>query len=201
MFKGCKSEDLPPHIFSMAQSSYHNMLQTRKDQSLVFLGRSGSGKTINFKHCIQYLILAAAPSTNTNKPQSAVPSKFLTIEKLGAIWRILENFGNCKTQMNSNATRFTQIFSLDFDQSGIVASASIQILLLERSRIGKRLDNDSTFHIMYRMLAGVEGTLRYCFWNGSVSRGSYFLYFFQEGPISGCYKSYRNHESLHHTSA
>ncbi|GLV36928.1 Myosin heavy chain-like [Carabus blaptoides fortunei] len=149
LFKGCKSEDLPPHIFSMAQSAYHNMLSTRKDQSLIFLGRSGSGKTINFKHCIHYLVSA-----------SGTLNKFLTLEKLHAIWKIQEAFGNCKTQMNSNATRFTQIFSLDFDQSGVVASASIQILLLERSRIGKRLEGETTFHVMYRLLAGVEGNLR-----------------------------------------
>lgn len=149
MFKGCKTEDMPPHIFSMAQGAYHNLLQTRRDQSLVFLGRSGSGKTINFKHAIQYLVQVAG-SIN----------KFLSLEKLNAIWTIQQSFGNCKTQMNSNATRFTQIFSLDFDQSGVIASASTQILLFERTRISKRLEAESTFHILYRLLAGVEGSLR-----------------------------------------
>lgn len=149
MFKGCKTEDMPPHIFSIAQSAYQNMLQTRRDQSLVFLGRSGSGKTINFKHTIQYLIQA-----------SGSLNKFLTLEKLNAIWTIQHAFGNCKTQMNSNATRFTQIFSLDFDQSGVIASASTQVLLFEKSRIVKRIDAESTFHIMYKLLAGIEGVLR-----------------------------------------
>lgn len=149
MFKGCKTEDMPPHIFSMAQSAYHNMLQSRKDQSLVFLGRSGSGKTINFRHSIQYLVQAAGTL-----------NKFLTLEKLNAIWTIQNAFGNCKTQMNSNATRFTQIFSLDFDQSGVISSASIQILLFEKNRVVKKIDNESSFHVLYKLLAGVEGNLR-----------------------------------------
>ncbi|XP_044737974.1 unconventional myosin-XVIIIa isoform X3 [Chrysoperla carnea] len=150
MFKGCKTEDMPPHIYSMAQSAYKNMLSSRRDQSLVFLGRSGSGKTCNFRHSLHYLALAAG-SLN----------KVITVDKLNHIWTILENFGNTKTPMNQNATRFTQIFSLDFDQSGVIASASIQILLLERSRVARRLETaDPTFHIMYRMLAGVEGVLR-----------------------------------------
>lgn len=149
MFKGCKTEDMPPHIFSMAQSAYHNLLQTRRDQSLVFIGRSGSGKTINFQHAISYLVQAAGTL-----------NKVLTLEKLNAIWQIQHAFGNCKTQMNSNATRFTQIFSLDFDQSGIIASASVQILLFERSRVAKRHDSETTFHILYKLLAGVEGPLR-----------------------------------------
>lgn len=149
MFKGCKTEDMPPHIFSMAQSAYHNMLQSRRDQSLVFLGRSGAGKTINFKHCISYLVQAAG-----------VLNKALTLEKLNAIWLIEHAFGNCKTQMNSNSTRFTQIFSLDFDQSGVIASASTQVLLFERSRVAKRQEAETTFHALYKLLAGAEGLLR-----------------------------------------
>ncbi|XP_057317882.1 unconventional myosin-XVIIIa isoform X3 [Microplitis mediator] len=149
MFKGCKNEDMPPHIYAMAQSAYRGMLATRRDHSLVFLGRSGAGKTTNFKHALHYLILAAG-----------TVNKILTIEKLNALFTILEAFGNSKTHMNSNATRFTQIFSLDFDQSGQIASASIQVLLLEKSRIGRRYNGDPTFHIIYRLLAGAEGQLR-----------------------------------------
>lgn len=59
MFRGCKSEDLPPHIYSTAQSAYRSMLETRRDQSLIFTGRSGSGKTTSFKHALYYLTLAA----------------------------------------------------------------------------------------------------------------------------------------------
>lgn len=59
MFRGCKSEDMPPHVYAMAQSVYRGMLATRRDHSLVFLGRSGSGKTCNFKHALHYLVLAA----------------------------------------------------------------------------------------------------------------------------------------------
>lgn len=59
MFRGCKTEDMPPHVFSLAQTAYRTMLETRRDQSLVFMGRSGSGKTTSFKHALYYLALAA----------------------------------------------------------------------------------------------------------------------------------------------
>ncbi|XP_012266439.2 unconventional myosin-XVIIIa isoform X2 [Athalia rosae] len=149
MFKGCKSEDMPPHIYAVAQAAYRGMLATRRDHSLVLLGRSGAGKTTNFKHALHYLVLAAG-----------TVNKILTIEKLNAVFTVLEAFGNSRTHMNSNATRFTQLFSLDFDQSGQIASASLQVLLLERSRIGRRSDGDPTFHAVYRLLAGAEGPLR-----------------------------------------
>ncbi|XP_070161232.1 unconventional myosin-XVIIIa isoform X1 [Polyergus mexicanus] len=149
MFRGCKSEDMPPHIYAIAQSAYRGMLATRRDHSLVFLGRSGAGKTTNFKHALHYLVLAAG-----------TVNKILTIEKLNALFTVLEAFGNSRTHMNSNATRFTQLFSLDFDQSGQIASASLQVLLLEKSRIGRRANGDPTFHAVYRLLAGAEGALR-----------------------------------------
>lgn len=59
MFRGCKQEDMPPHIYSLAQSAYRSMLASRKDQSVVLLGRSGSGKSTCMRHILHYLALAA----------------------------------------------------------------------------------------------------------------------------------------------
>lgn len=83
----------------------------------VFIGRSGSGKTACFKHALYYLSLASGSTTN----------QLLTVERINAIQKILESFGNTRTLLNSNASRFTQIMSLDFDYSGVVVSASIQV--------------------------------------------------------------------------
>lgn len=49
------------------------------------------------------------------------------MEKWQALSTLLEAFGNSPTIMNGSATRFSQILSLDFDQAGQVASASIQV--------------------------------------------------------------------------
>lgn len=48
-------------------------------------------------------------------------------EKWQAVYTILEAFGNSGSSLNGNATRFSQIISLDFDQTGQVASATIQV--------------------------------------------------------------------------
>lgn len=149
MFRGCKSEDMPPHIYSTAQNAYRALMETRRDQSLVFLGRSGSGKTTSFKHALYYLTLVAGSA-----------NKVLTAEKVNAINTITEAFGNSKTCMNTNATRFTQIFSVDFDHSGQIVSAAVQILLLETNRIGRKWGNDYTFHVLAELLIGAEGNLK-----------------------------------------
>ena len=40
------------------------MMTTKKDQSVAFIGRSGSGKTTNFKHVLTYLSSAGGSANN-----------------------------------------------------------------------------------------------------------------------------------------
>nr|XP_046149903.1 unconventional myosin-XVIIIa-like isoform X5 [Oncorhynchus gorbuscha] len=149
MFKGCRREDTAPHIYAVAQSAYRNLLTTRQDQSIVLLGKSGSGKTTNCQHLVQYLVSIAGST-----------GKIFSGEKWQAVYTILEAFGNSSTSMNTNASRFSQIVSLDFDQAGQVASASIQTMLLEKLRVTKRPETESTFNVFYYMMSGADSTLR-----------------------------------------
>nr|XP_023411987.1 unconventional myosin-XVIIIa isoform X1 [Loxodonta africana] len=150
MFKGCRREDMAPHIYAVAQTAYRAMLMSRQDQSIILLGSSGSGKTTSCQHLVQYL--ATIAGTNGNK--------VFSVEKWQALYTLLEAFGNSPTIMNGNATRFSQILSLDFDQAGQVASASIQTMLLEKLRVARRPAGEATFNIFYYLLACGDGTLR-----------------------------------------
>uniref|UniRef100_A0A6I8QY66 Unconventional myosin-XVIIIa n=1 Tax=Xenopus tropicalis TaxID=8364 RepID=A0A6I8QY66_XENTR len=149
MFKGSRREDMSPHIYGVAQAAYWNMLMTRQDQSIVLLGSSGSGKTTSCQHLIQYMATI-----------SGSIGKILSAEKWQAVYTILEAFGNSSTSLNGNATRFSQIISLDFDQTGQVASASIQTMLLEKLRVARRPANEASFNVFYYLLAGADNTLR-----------------------------------------
>ncbi|XP_004706968.1 unconventional myosin-XVIIIa isoform X5 [Echinops telfairi] len=150
MFKGCRREDMAPHIYAVAQTAYRAMLMSRQDQSIILLGSSGSGKTTSCQHLVQYLATIAGSSGN----------KVFSVEKWQALYTLLEAFGNSPTIMNGNATRFSQILSLDFDQAGQVASASIQTMLLEKLRVARRPTTEATFNIFYYLLACGDGTLR-----------------------------------------
>ncbi|XP_021784577.1 unconventional myosin-XVIIIa isoform X12 [Papio anubis] len=150
MFKGCRREDMAPHIYAVAQTAYRAMLMSRQDQSIILLGSSGSGKTTSCQHLVQYLATIAGISGN----------KVFSVEKWQALYTLLEAFGNSPTIMNGNATRFSQILSLDFDQAGQVASASIQTMLLEKLRVARRPASEATFNIFYYLLACGDGTLR-----------------------------------------
>uniref|UniRef100_A0A8C0XNC8 Unconventional myosin-XVIIIa n=1 Tax=Castor canadensis TaxID=51338 RepID=A0A8C0XNC8_CASCN len=150
MFKGCRREDMAPHIYAVAQTAYRAMLMSRQDQSIILLGSSGSGKTTSCQHLVQYLATIAGTSGN----------KVFSVEKWQALYTLLEAFGNSPTIMNGNATRFSQILSLDFDQAGQVASASIQTMLLEKLRVARRPASEATFNVFYYLLACGDGTLR-----------------------------------------
>ncbi|XP_058300923.1 unconventional myosin-XVIIIa isoform X7 [Hylobates moloch] len=150
MFKGCRREDMAPHIYAVAQTAYRAMLMSRQDQSIILLGSSGSGKTTSCQHLVQYLATIAGISGN----------KVFSVEKWQALYTLLEAFGNSPTIMNGNATRFSQILSLDFDQAGQVASASIQTMLLEKLRVARRPASEATFNVFYYLLACGDGTLR-----------------------------------------
>uniref|UniRef100_A0A3B5LB85 Myosin XVIIIA b n=1 Tax=Xiphophorus couchianus TaxID=32473 RepID=A0A3B5LB85_9TELE len=148
MFKGCRREDTAPHIYAVAQSAYRNLLTTQQDQSIVLLGKSGSGKTTNCQHLVQYLVSIAGST-----------GKIFSAEKWQAVYTILEAFGNCSTTMNMNASRFSHVVSLDFDQAGQVASASIQTMLLDKLRVSRRPEAESTFNVFYYVMAGADSAL------------------------------------------
>uniref|UniRef100_A0A671SMY7 Unconventional myosin-XVIIIa-like n=1 Tax=Sinocyclocheilus anshuiensis TaxID=1608454 RepID=A0A671SMY7_9TELE len=149
MFKGCRREETAAHIFAIAQSAYHQLLTTRQDQTIVLLGKSGSGKTTNCQHLLQYLVTIAAGS-----------GKVYSAEKWQSVYTVLEAFGNCSTAMNVNASRFSHIVSLDFDQAGQVASASVQTMLLEKFRVTRRPEAESSFNVFYYLMAGADAALK-----------------------------------------
>jgi myosin-3 len=44
-----------PHVFTIADSAYQNMLHHEEQQNIVFAGESYSGKTTNMRLCFDHL--------------------------------------------------------------------------------------------------------------------------------------------------
>ncbi|XP_054748901.2 unconventional myosin-XVIIIa-like [Lytechinus pictus] len=148
MFRGCKLEDMPPHIYAAAQTAYRSMQSTRQDQSIVFMGRSGGGKSWNVRHVLQYLTIVSGSHNN-----------IVTVDKITAVTTLLDAFGGARTIQNTSATRCANIYSLDFDHLGQIASSSIQILMLEKYRIVRKPEDERAFNIFYYLISGADQSL------------------------------------------
>lgn len=79
---------------------------------------------------------------------------FVLVDKLNATIGLLEAFGNCRTSLNQNASRFATVFALEFDHATVIRSANVQALLLESLRVVRRPSNESNFHVFYYLWEG-----------------------------------------------
>ena len=69
---------------------------------------------------------------------------------------LLEAFGNAKTRINDNSSRFGKYLEIYFEQEhGTVVGAKFKEYLLEKSRVAFQNEYESTFHIFSLLFAGL----------------------------------------------
>uniref|UniRef100_A0A8C5FDE6 Myosin, heavy chain 11b, smooth muscle n=1 Tax=Gadus morhua TaxID=8049 RepID=A0A8C5FDE6_GADMO len=155
MYKGKKRHEVPPHIYSITDNAYRNMMQDREDQSILCTGESGAGKTENTKKVIQYLaVVASSHKVKKDSSPGELEKQLLQANP------ILEAFGNAKTSKNDNSSRFGKFIKLNFDVTGYIVGANIDTYLLEKSRCIRQAAVERAFHIFYYMVAGAKDSLR-----------------------------------------
>uniref|UniRef100_W5N1A0 Myosin heavy chain, fast skeletal muscle-like n=1 Tax=Lepisosteus oculatus TaxID=7918 RepID=W5N1A0_LEPOC len=150
-YRGKKRVEAPPHIFSVSDNSYQNMLTDRENQSILITGESGAGKTVNTKRVIQYFATIAAVG---DRKKEQTPGKIQgTLEdQIISANPLLEAFGNAKTVRNDNSSRFGKFIRIHFGTTGKLASADIETYLLEKSRVTFQLSAERSYHIFYQIM-------------------------------------------------
>uniref|UniRef100_A0A672T8U3 Myosin-11-like n=1 Tax=Sinocyclocheilus grahami TaxID=75366 RepID=A0A672T8U3_SINGR len=138
MYKGKKRHEVPPHIYSISDNAYRNMMQ---------------GETENTKKVIQYLALVASSHKGKKDTSGELEKQLLQANP------ILEAFGNAKTIKNDNSSRFGKFIRINFDVTGFIVGANIETYLLEKSRCIRQAKTERAFHIFYYMVAGAKDKL------------------------------------------
>ncbi len=141
-YNGRVQWELPPHVFALADRVHKQMLQNHHNQAIIISGESGAGKTEAAKRVMQYI--------------SAVTGSSPQIEHVKRVILdsnpVLESFGNAKTVVNNNSSRFGKYFEIQFDFKGDPIGGKISNYLLEKIRVVHQNKGERNFHIFYQLL-------------------------------------------------
>ncbi|KAL0486265.1 myosin heavy chain [Acrasis kona] len=149
--QGRRREDAEPHIYTISDNAYRQMLTNKMNQSMLVTGESGAGKTENTKKVIQYLTHVAGEGGGGGKLE----------QQLIRTNPLLEAFGNAKTSRNNNSSRFGKFIEIDFNASGYIAGTKIQHYLLETNRVTGQAEGERNFHFFYQLCSNEEARKKY----------------------------------------
>ncbi|XP_023679234.2 myosin-IIIa [Paramormyrops kingsleyae] len=140
---GAKRTANPPHIFAAADIAYQSMVSYNSDQCIVISGESGAGKTESAHLLVQQLTVLGKANNRTLQ------------EKILLVNNLVEAFGNARTVINDNSSRFGKYLEMRFTNGGTVVGAQISEYLLEKSRVIHQAGGEKNFHIFYYVYAGL----------------------------------------------
>nr|XP_047920128.1 myosin XVB [Anser cygnoides]XP_047920129.1 myosin XVB [Anser cygnoides] len=131
-----------PHIFAIAEMAYTLSQSSEQEQCVIISGHSGSGKTEAAKAIMRYLTMLYQRSDvhRIRQPCNVLP--------------ILESFGNARTILNDNSSRFGKLLNIHL-RHGAVVGTSISQYLLEKSRVVFQAHGERNYHVFYELLAGL----------------------------------------------
>ncbi|XP_059143322.1 uncharacterized protein LOC131930739 [Physella acuta] len=136
-----------PHLFAVSAKAYTGIRDLRNNQVILVSGESGSGKTEATKYLVQHLIAIAGTDFNE------LEQRIIKVNPL------LEAFGNAKTILNNNSSRFAKFLSLNVSNEGKIESARIKDYMLEKSRVVFHSPRERTFHAFYALVIGAPDEL------------------------------------------
>ena len=146
IYLGKRRNEVPPHLWAIAECAYRNMLANKKDNAMLITGESGAGKTENTKKVITYLAMVATGSGKKSEKKVSLEDQIVATNP------ILESYGNAKTARNDNSSRFGKFIRIHFTASGKLAGCDIVSYLLEKSRITEQQEVERSYHIFYQLL-------------------------------------------------
>jgi len=153
-------QELPPHVFVIAEMAFRGMLVEQKMQAILISGESGAGKTEAAKHCLRHIVSRSKAAAASSAPQASSGNAQFIEQCILQANPLLEAFGNAKTVRNSNSSRFGKWVEIQFDASGLIVSSRITSYLLEKSRVVEHAQGERTYHVLYQLCKGCSDEQR-----------------------------------------
>ncbi|XP_068626499.1 myosin-IIIb-like isoform X4 [Battus philenor] len=144
----CRSDN-PPHIYAVADAAHQALLHQKHHQAIVISGESGAGKTESANLLLKQLVFLSKTQHGNLE------------EKILQVNPIMEAFGNARTGINANSSRFGKYLDLAMMRVGRISGARISVYLLEQSRVVHQALGESNFHIFYYLYDGLESEGRW----------------------------------------
>ena len=107
-YNGRTQWELDPHVYGVADRVHKQMLQNHFNQALIISGESGAGKTEAAKKIMSYISAVTGSSPQIEHVKTVILDSN----------PVLEAFGNAKTVVNNNSSRFGKYFEIQFDFKG-----------------------------------------------------------------------------------
>ncbi|XP_017859556.1 PREDICTED: neither inactivation nor afterpotential protein C [Drosophila arizonae] len=125
-----------PHIFSVADIAYQDMLHHKEPQHIIFSGESYSGKSTNARLLIKHLCyLGDGNRGATGRVESSI--------------KVILMMVNAGTPVNNDSTRCVLQYCLTFGKTGKMSGAVFNMYMLEKLRVATTDGSQHNFHIFY----------------------------------------------------
>ncbi|XP_031771312.1 neither inactivation nor afterpotential protein C [Apis florea] len=135
--------DNAPHIYSVADSAYQDVMHNNEAQHILLAGESNSGKTTNMMHLIRHLMYLG-------KSLQDIGGRFIKAIKM------IQAFSNAATPLNPNSTRCLLQVQTTYGTSGKASGGIFWLYQLEKWRVSTRDRNQSNFHVLYYFYDGMD---------------------------------------------
>ncbi|KAL8563825.1 hypothetical protein ACOMHN_061949 [Nucella lapillus] len=120
------------HLFHVAAQAIARRSREKVNQVILVSGESGAGKTEATKLMLRHIL-----HLSTSKQDRLY-------EGIDKVNPLLELFGNARTQLNGNSSRFAKFLEVNFTKDGAVSGATLRDYILEKSRVVSPSEREST---------------------------------------------------------
>ncbi|KAI8057210.1 chitin synthase-domain-containing protein [Syncephalis plumigaleata] len=137
---------LEPHLFQLTANAYLHMRRTGTDQSIIFYGETGSGKSESKKLVFKYLSMLRAQSKKEAR----------MVKQIQSASDIVEAFGHASTANNGNTSRVGTFTEIAFNDRGRIIGSKLLDYTLEKSRVAVQQTGERNFNVFYQLIGGAS---------------------------------------------